>query len=418
MKPQLQTALLTTILLLNQYAQAADTPLDDTFTSFARCDASFFGSLQSNARAWKAHASLSSANGISWIPVGNRASLVDNTVTLRGTPTLAGLKVHSYFDKTSEMGNLGYYLYWGFIIDAPLETSLKQLLPLVEHPERLRATRGLHVRSEVRVGNEWRATYDQGGVASGTRLLERVLILESETPGKTTVSCSLQGAVDAAVLEQLRPDIARADYPQPPATIRIEDVPLPVGVRDGLDEPLLTPRFTKLSYSYVSTKDGKPDTLPPTNVEMAVEDGLLNVTETYSPSFHVQRQTKAGLFQLKSLMSGSDGRVLLTQSFDLDIPKTWEPGATISAKAVMTQVPERRGDEPSNVTVSCRIGERSPASRVFASLQGDAVALNCSDKNSRSIRAFIEDLGIVLNLESSLGNSQYKSTISEFNVVR
>lgn len=418
MKALLHIALLASTLLPTQYAQAANAPLDDTFTAFARCDASFFGSLHSNAEAWKAYAPLSSANGISWIAVGNRAGLVDNTVALRGAPTLGGLKVDAYFDKASEMGDLGYYLYWGFIVDAPLETSLKQLLPLIEHPETVRATRGLHARSEVRVGDAWRATYDQSGVASGKRLLERVLILESEAPGKTTVSCSLQGAVDATVLEQLRPDIPRADYPQPPATARIEDVPLPAGVRDGLDVPLLAPRFTSLSYSYVSTRDGKPDSLPPTVVEMTVADGLVNRTEIYSPRFRVQRQMKAALFQLKSLMSGGDGRVLLTQSFKLDLPKAWEPGATISAKAVMTHVPARRGDEPSEVTVSCRIGERYPASRVFASLQGDAIALDCSDEKSRSIRAFLEDLGIAVTLEGSSGKSQYANTISDFNVVR
>lgn len=410
-------ALLAPALLLADAAQADRGPLDETFTAFARCDASFFSSLHDHAAAWKLHAPLASNGSTTWMAVDNRAGSA-NSIALKGDPRVGGLRLEGYFDKSSEMGALGYYLFWGFIVDEPLETAVAKLLPLVENPEEVRPTRGQHARSQVRVGSEWRPTYDQGGIAAGTKLLERVLIFESELPGKTTVSCSLQGAVDAAVLKELRPDIPHTQYPQPPATTKIADVALPAGIRDGLDVPLLAPRFKSISYGFVSSGDGKPDTLPPTVIKMTAENGLLNRTEMYSPTFAVERVMKAGLFQLKSRMSSGDGRVLLTRSLKLDIPDRWTPGATISGATVMDRVPARPGDEPSKFTLSCRIGERYPASRIQATLQGDAIALDCSDKNSRNISAFIEDLGISINLESSYQGELRTYTYSDFEVVR
>lgn len=410
-------ALLAPACMLAGAAHAANGPLDETFTAFARCDDSFFSSLHDHAGTWKQHAPLASSGSATWIAVGNRAGRA-NSIVLKGDPRVAGLPLEGYFDKTSELGDMGYYLFWGFTVDAPLETAAAKLLPLVENPEEVRSMRGQYARSQIRVGGAWRPSYDRGGIAAGTTLLERVLILESEQPGKTTISCSLQGAVDADVLEALRPDIPRTEYPQPPATTAIADVALPAGIRDGLDVPLLAPKFKSLRYDFISTEEAKQDSRKPTVIQMTAEDGLLNSTETYGPTFIVERVIKAGLFQLKSRMSGGDGRVLLTRSLKLDIPDRWTPGATISGTAVMDNVPTRAGDEPSEFTLSCRVGERYPASRIHAGLQGDAIALDCSDRKSRNISAFIEDLGISVNLEGSYRDRAFTYTFSEFEVVR
>ena len=84
----------------------------------------------------------------------------------------------------------------------------------------------------------------------------------------------------------------------------------------------------------------------------------------------------------------------------------------------MVFYPERSTSKPLATTLSCVIGERFPARDVSASLSGDAIRLECKVDGDRSVRAFIEDLGIAISLEShgKYGSSVYD--IIDFQVVR
>ncbi|MNV80814.1 hypothetical protein D3C71_1744390 [compost metagenome] len=76
---------------------------------------------------------------------------------------------------------------------------------------------GMHARGEVRIDGRWQLVKSPPGDAPGRTRLERVLILEPDEGSKgrrTRVTCTLQGAVDGAVMAQYRPDIAPADYPE------------------------------------------------------------------------------------------------------------------------------------------------------------------------------------------------------------
>ncbi|WP_236174132.1 hypothetical protein [Pseudomonas pseudonitroreducens] len=406
--------------LLPSFADADDRSLEDTFAAFSRCDAQFFSSLQANADAWKSLAPLGHSASAAWIAVGNRASGTANSVNLKNSPTLAGLKLLSYFDESSDLGTLGRYLYWGFMVDASPDKVAQQLSPLIADRERLQQDGPAYVRSEVKAGDRWLAVRTQSGSAPGTNRLERVLLLEPEGPrgAQTRVSCSLQGAIDGELLAELRPDIPPAEYPRPTALTPFDNVAVPQTVLKNLETSLLQPRFKSLTYTFQSRKDNG-ERMTPVTVRFEAKDGLLRKTEIYSDKFWVDRLTQANLIQLKSKMNGvGDGRVLLTQSLEYSLPLGWILGRTLKANLVMEEFPAKPGDEPSESELSCKIGQRFPARDVFASLAGDAIRLECIQGNYRTTRAFIEDLGVALDLESTSGSTHQKNEIASLEFSR
>jgi hypothetical protein len=412
-------ALLLASALLPSIAHADDAALTDTLKAFTRCDATFFSRLNSHRDAWQAYAPLKQEKDFSWIAVVNRADRKANAVPV-SAPPIAGLKLLSYADEATDLGNLGLYYYWGFVVQGTIDEVAQRLAPLLDQPARLQKTDGAYIRSELKVDDRWQAIKPRPGVAPGTREVERVLLVEPEGSDGTQsrVSCSLQGGVDAALLAWLRPDIAPVDYPRTVVEPSINDVAVPASVLQRLDSALLQPKFKTLSYTYLSKKsDGSPDT--PVSVTFAAAGGLLNKNEIYSDTFHVERLVQADLIQLKSKMNGvGDGQVLLTREAELSIPSSWTPGQTLSAHLHMANVPGKPTDTPLETSVSCKVGQRFPARQVFASLTGDAIKLECVQDDYKTSRAFIEDLGIALTLETTSSKMHSTYQYTAFEVVR
>lgn len=216
MKLLTRTALLATSLLA-PIALASNTALEDTFRMFSRCDDQFFASLHTHAAAWKQHAPLKTAKNLSWIPVRSRAYVEADSVPLRNAPQVAGVTLLSYFDKSVDLDMLGNYLFWGFLVEGSPDQVARQLRPLIDRSESLLPMAGMHARGEVRLDGRWELVKSPPGDAPGRTRLERVLILEPDEGSKgqrTRVTCTLQGAVDSAVMARYRPDIAPADYPE------------------------------------------------------------------------------------------------------------------------------------------------------------------------------------------------------------
>ncbi|MEB0044628.1 MULTISPECIES: hypothetical protein [unclassified Pseudomonas] len=412
--------LLACALFLPTAAQASDAALTETLKAFTRCDASFFASLNTHRDAWGAFAPLKQEKNAAWITVKNRGSSPENSMPLLGTPVVAGMKLLSYVDESSDLGQLGHYYYWGFIVEGSVNEVAKRLAPLMEQPKQLQNVGSSYVRSEIKVGDQWRVIQPQPGTAPGSKRVERVLIVEAEGKqgNQSRVNCSVQGAVDGAMLAQLRPDIAPADYPQPQPDTSITGVAVPEEVLKRLDSPLLIPKFKTLSYTY-ATKTGDKVNDRPVTIEYTADGGLLKKNEIYSEAFHVERLTQAGLIQLKSKMNGiGDGRVLLTRELEVKTPTSWSPGQTLSARLVMEEVPARPTDKPIKLSTTCTVGQRFPARQVFASLTGDAIALECEHDNSKTSNAFIEDLGVSLILESTSNKTSSVYTLTALDVVR
>ncbi len=419
MKLPASALLLSSALLLPAIAHADDAALTDTLKAFARCDASFFSSLNTHRDAWQAYAPLKQEKNFSWIAVKNRADRKANSVPV-SAPPIAGLKLLTYNDEVSDLDELGLYYYWGFIVDGGIDEVAQRLKPLLDQPGFLYKGKRGYARSELKVGNAWQSITPQPGKAPGMRHVERVLIIEPEGKQGTQsrVSCSVQGGVNAGLLALLRPDIAPADYPRTVVETSINDVEVPAAVLQRLDSRLLQPKFKTLTYSYLSKKgDGSKDS--PVLVTFTAEGGLLKKNEMYGSTFNVDRLTQADLFQLKSKMNGvGDGRVLRTREAELNVPTTWAPGQILTAQLQMANVPGKPTDTPINTSLTCKVGERFPARQVFASLTGDAIRLACDQGDYQTSRAFIEDLGVALTLESTSSQTHYVNEYTALEVVR
>lgn len=414
-----RTALLASTLLLSSTAHASDSGLSDTLKAFANCDASFFSSIQAHSNTWEQYVPIERAGEVAWIAVENRARRSANSVPVRHTPEVAGIKLLSYSDESSDLGTMGYYLFWGFIAEGSAEDVARQLGKLMDHPERLQSLGPTYVRSEIKDGNRWQMIPPIPG-APGTKRLERVLLIEPVTgqSAQTRISCSLQGAVDAATLAALRPDIPATDYPQEVPDTSMDSVALPEGLTNAIDAPLLQPKFKSLRYTYRSQTNGNQ---APSSVSIAldVEGSLLRKKETYSESFHVDRLVKADLVQLKAKMNGMGvSNVLVTQTLEAAIPASWSSGQVLSARMHHENVPPTPQDEPVNTFLECKVGGRFPARQVFESLSGDAIELECNQGNYQTTRAFIEDLGVAMTLKSVSDSSENDYTITSLELIR
>lgn len=131
---------------------------------------------------------------------------------------MGGFTLLSYFDSFDDLAELGRDLFWGFIVDGPMEQVARGLRPYIAGQEQLQSVDGTYARAEKRLDGRWEPVVPEPGSIPGTRVLERVLILEpyEDAPRtQTRVSCTVQGAVDQPVLQELRPDIPPAEYPLP-----------------------------------------------------------------------------------------------------------------------------------------------------------------------------------------------------------
>lgn len=415
MKLPLSAALLASAVLLPSIARADDAARVETLKAFTRCDASFFSSLNTHRDAWQAYAPLKQEKDFTWIAVRDRTDPMATAVPV-SAPTIAGLKLLSYNDEVSDLGPLGLYYFWGFTVDGNIDEVAQRFAALLDPPGALQKGEGQYTRSELKVGNSWQSIKPMPGKAPGLRNVERVLIVEPE--GKhSRVSCSVQGGVNAGLVALLRPDIAPVDYPRTVAETNLADVPVPPNVLHGLDAPLLQPRFKTLSYTYLSKNGAGKDA--PITIRFKAEDGLLVKNEAYGTAFNVDRLMLADLIQLKSKMNGvGEGQVLQTREAEVRLPTSWAPGQTLSAHLKMANVPVKPTDKPTETTLTCKVGERFPARQVFASLTGDAIRLACEQDGYTSSRAFIEDLGVALTLESTSSQTHYVNEIQTLDVVR
>lgn len=415
MKLPLSAALLASAMLLPSIARADDAARVETLKAFTRCDASFFSSLNTHRDAWQAYAPLKQEKDFTWIAVRDRTDPMATAVPV-SAPTIAGLKLLSYNDEVSDLGPLGLYYFWGFTVDGNIDEVAQRFAALLDTPGALQKGEGQYTRSELKVGNSWQSIKPMPGKAPGLRNVERVLIVEPE--GKhSRVSCSVQGGVNAGLVALLRPDIAPVDYPRTVAETNLADVPVPPNVLQGLDAPLLQPRFKTLSYTYLSKNGAGKDA--PITIRFKAENGLLVKNEAYGTAFNVDRLMLADLIQLKSKMNGvGEGQVLQTREAEVRLPTSWAPGQTLSAHLKMANVPVKPTDKPTETTLTCKVGERFPARQVFASLTGDAIRLACEQDGYTSSRAFIEDLGVALTLESTSSQTHYVNEIQTLDVVR
>jgi hypothetical protein len=378
--------------------------LDTSFAAFTACDASFFKSIAADRAAWSAHVALDGSDTVAWIKTPDRATAGGNVLPIPGTPTIAGLPLTHYLDESMSLGATSHYYYWGFKVAGTVDSVVEKIKPLVADSKRLRKDGDVFVRTELKFfGKPWLPIATPGGSVPQAQTVERAFLIENDedTPNTVKVLCSLQGDLSADVLQDLRPDIATKDYP---ATldpelfnkVQASDEIMKTIKDAAAKSPLWTPKFKRVTYSYKGSRYDIPVTL------VNAGDGMLNVTENYT-LFKMNRQMLAGLLQTKSRYNAS-GAVFRTEKLDLSLPSELNPGDTLSFEQGSRPVPADASEKDNVFGLKCVAGEAFEASKIFSTLPGRAITLQCTDlKGDVRSKAFLEAVGIAIDYTPASG---------------
>ncbi|MBS0344752.1 MAG: hypothetical protein JSS56_29970, partial [Proteobacteria bacterium] len=178
MKPKFFSMLLASACALSAGTASAQTPFDDMFRDFTVCDAGFFRNLNRDADAWSKIAPIKSRGDISWFNVPDRNTEGANQVQFNDSSSVAGTPLLAYFDEYSNLGDMGDYFYWGFLVKGQFADVVEKLRPFVHDDRRLRNKDGVWVRTEVKVLNSRWLKIDAPNEAPGRTRTERVLLIE------------------------------------------------------------------------------------------------------------------------------------------------------------------------------------------------------------------------------------------------
>ena len=396
--------------------------VENTFREFTKCDASFFKTLNRDAASWENVAPLKTRGAYSWIAVKNRQKNGENSVDFVRRPLVAKLKLNSYYDEFSDLGRMGFYYYWGFIVPGTVEEVAQQFKPLIYNSERLRQDGGSYVRTEVKVhDSRWLPLKTSSNTPTGKSITERVFLIEPHEKNKDTVrvSCSLQGQVSADILKDLRPDIEPKEYPRGVEIISFEDTKIPAKIKKIINREFKknaswTPHFKSLKLTFITESSRRPGKSVMIT-EMDTLDGLVRKKEIYSPHFYVQRMMLANLVQLKAQIGKSSMPPVVASELKLSLPKVIEPDARLSLNVVQHPYPRREKDSGSQQSVECSVTEVFKASTLFSSLPGRAFRLSCmydfGASKSKEEKAFLEDFGVAVPIatkSSSYGDTTYQ----------
>ena len=175
--------------------------------SMIQCEPSFFKSLYGQRSELSRVTKLAQDDqrGLAWMPVADRSEAKTATQHFSKPLNDNGLQLTGYYDRVFDLGQAGTYYFWGFEIDASRETVMAKL------PQAGWQEAGEYFISKPQIKlNADTAWQDNlaaaSGIAPAPGSAEKLLMLSVED-GKVRLMCSLQGGVDAPLLQQERPDM-------------------------------------------------------------------------------------------------------------------------------------------------------------------------------------------------------------------
>lgn len=177
--------------------------------SLTQCQSAFFKTLYSQrgelARVVKL--AQDDKRGLAWVPVADRRETQTALQSFSKPLDDQGLRLTGYYDRVFDLGEMGTYYFWGFEVDASRE-AIMAALPQAGWQE---AGEYFISRPQIKLSADapWQDNpAAASGIAPAPGSAEKILMLSVEE-GKTRLLCSLQGNVDARLLQQERPDMAK-----------------------------------------------------------------------------------------------------------------------------------------------------------------------------------------------------------------
>ena len=185
---------------------------------FTQCDASLFYALKKNLNLFGSSVEVKNRGNAATIAVSNPLSEKGREQIFKEPIEVNGLHLITWRDEVFYDVELGGFLFWGFQAEGDLKTVAQKINAVLPKTRKLIETGESWARAEIRMIGDpmdvWRPNPASGGTATPKGGVERVLLLESETPGHTSILCTLQGSVTPPLLQALRPDLTSAEYPQ------------------------------------------------------------------------------------------------------------------------------------------------------------------------------------------------------------
>lgn len=199
-------------------ADASSESASEALRLFAKCDASLFTALKENPNLFGTAAEVKNRGKAATIAVGNPLSEKGRDQLFRKPLEIDGLRLVAWHDEISYDVTLGAFLFWGFKAEGDLKTVAKKFNATLPASGKVIDAGDVWARAEIRMIGDpvgsWRPNSAASGTATPKGSVERVLLLESEAAGQTSIYCTLQGSVTPPLLQVLRPDLTDAEYPQ------------------------------------------------------------------------------------------------------------------------------------------------------------------------------------------------------------
>ena len=180
-------------------------------TAFAQCDASFFTLLGQKPQLFGSGVEVAMNGTMAAPAVADPRSEKGQRQSFARPIDVAGLRLVAWRNEVSYDATMGAFLWWGFDVEGTPDTAATALNNLLQPAQRVVKNGAEWARAETRRIGEPMDTWRRGGQSGSVTqkgTVERVLLIEADkAPGRTKVSCALQGSVTPPLLERVRPDL-------------------------------------------------------------------------------------------------------------------------------------------------------------------------------------------------------------------
>ncbi|WP_085247062.1 hypothetical protein [Gilliamella mensalis] len=192
------------------FAVSADKlPLIDSLTL---CTPDFFRKVYINKNKLRKHTNIKIFNrNQAYISVENRYDIAKNYVYFKKPMSYKDLTITGYYDHAMNLGKMGKYYFWGFIIDNDIN-QIKETLNFIDWQSM--EDNILYIGNPMirNINDEIQIWEKNNGTVVGVKTIpapdttEKLLLLEKDA-NMNLLICSIQGTVTSELLKQERPDI-------------------------------------------------------------------------------------------------------------------------------------------------------------------------------------------------------------------
>ena len=180
--------------------------------SLTLCNPNFFKEVYVNKSELQKYTTIRTFDkNKAYISVENRTDTYKNYTYFKIPMTYKNLTIKGYYDSDMDLGKLGKYYFWGFIIDNDIN-QIKETLNFIDWKNTgdnlmYFANPMIHyINEEIHVWNKNTGTVVGVKTVPAPGTTEKLLLLEKYA-NMNLLLCSIQGTVTVELLKQERPDI-------------------------------------------------------------------------------------------------------------------------------------------------------------------------------------------------------------------